>query len=421
MSLEVDTTAGPGPPSTAAGPLPPEERVIFIDALRGVALCGVLLANLPWWTGDTFMTPTERAAFSTAPVDAVVRGFLRVMVDNKFIGLFSLLFGLGVALQIERGRAAGRSALRSYLRRLIVLLAIGLIHGYLLWFGDILRFYALWGLALALFHRCSNRALLTWGLVLGVVVPGVWRGVVILFGHPSPAENGDLAELEIQTLRAFASGSYREMLRWNWAYDWSETLASTAGAIFGRFLLGLWMGRTRLLLEPQAQQSLLRRVACWGLGLGLAGNVLFAVLVAQEDRDLRSESDGWMAAMPLLIEIGFLGLTAFYACGLALLYASPQWRRRLERLAPVGRMALTNYLMQTAIGLWLFYGFAPGPHLMGRVGLSFIVPVWITVFALQVWLSRWWLDRFRFGPMEWLWRSLTYGRSATAVRIHPPK
>lgn len=386
----------------------------FIDVLRGVALCGVLLANLPWWTGDVFMTPAERAAFPTAGLDDAVRFLLHALVGFKFIGLFSILFGLGCAVQLQRLRNSGQAPRRVLARRLAFLLVLGVVHGYLLWCGDILRYYALWGALLLLFERTAQRRVLFWGLILGVVVPGLWRGALNLFGGPEAVWSMEAAELDARTLRAFASGSYADVLRWNWAYDWSLTLSPGEGAwhffVFGRFLLGLWVGRAFLLPEPHAHRASLRRMARWGLALGLPLNVLYAVLIVLEDRRVIGADDLWMAAAPLAVEVGFLALTAFYACGLALLYERPRWRSRLDLIAPAGRMALTNYLMHTVIGLWLFYGFAPGPHLMRRVGLCFIVPVWLAVFGLQVWLSRWWLARFRFGPLEWLWRSLTYAR-----------
>ncbi|MFN2514454.1 MAG: DUF418 domain-containing protein, partial [Pyrinomonadaceae bacterium] len=112
----------------------------------------------------------------------------------------------------------------------------------------------------------------------------------------------------------------------------------------------------------------------------------------------------------LIAELGYLGLTLAYASGLALLVQRPRWVRSLRLLAPVGRMALTCYLLQTLFGLWLFYGFMPGPNLMGRIGPTWLVLVWASGYAIQLWFASAWLRHFRFGPAEWLWRSLTYWR-----------
>lgn len=175
-------------------------------------------------------------------------------------------------------------------------------------------------------------------------------------------------------------------------------------AVFGRLLLGLLAARTLDLANLAAHRRLLTTVLVAGGLAGLAGNATYAGEL------LSGASDPLPAFLRrLLLEGGYLGLTLAYASGMALLFQHAAWTPVLGVFAPVGRMVLTFYLLQTAIGLWLFYGFTGGPAMMGRVGPAPQTVVVLAGFALQVVLARAWLARFQYGPAEWLWRTLTYG------------
>ena len=372
------------------------ERLAALDGLRGFALAGVLLANLPLFAGDPYMSDAERLALPTARWDATVGYLLELLVENKFMGLFAILFGVGTALQLERARAAGDLAYRRYWRRLGALLAIGLVHGWLAWCWDILRFYALWGALLPWFARRRQRSVLAAALVVGAVIPALWYGWWVDPRAPALA-------LPAATLAAFAHGSYLEVLAANWAYDWHLTLSPTQGAyqagVFGRILFGLWLGHW-LSRHGTPSPALLRRVALWTLPCGLMGSLLHA------SPPRLGDGGGWVA---VAVEAGTWSLTLFYLSAVPLVFHGRWGGRWLAVLAPVGRMSLSNYLVQTLAGLWLFYGFLPGPGLIGEVGIAALVPIWLAVFALQVVASCLWLRRFSFGPCEWLWRWATYG------------
>ncbi len=379
---------------TVAQPTPGTERVTALDALRGFALAGVLFANLPLFAGHPYMTDAQLAALPTANIDSVAHTAMRWLVENKFIGLFALLFGVGAALQLARARARGARGLRLHLRRLGWLFAIGSLHGWLLWSFDVLRFYALLGLLLPLFDRLRSRALLAASLVVGVVVPIVWRGVAVALAPAEQTPHG--------VFQSFAAGDYLDVLAANWAFDWHLTFSPTQGAyqatVLGRMLLGLWLGR-KLLDSGLPAPSRLRTMALACLAPGLVGSAVFADL-------LEFPHPVWRA---LPVEVGTLCLTLAWSALFLAAWQSRAAGSTLALLAPVGRMSLTNYLLQTAFGLWLFYGFLPGPGLMGRVGAAALVPIWAAVFGAQAALSRLWLRYFTFGPAEWLWRSLTYG------------
>jgi uncharacterized protein len=184
-------------------------------------------------------------------------------------------------------------------------------------------------------------------------------------------------------------------------------------SVFGCFLLGLWAGRRRVLEGAAARAAGFRRVAACGLSVGLAAGITYQVLRVTVVRGPNPPE--WL---PLLLGVlnllAVVPLAAGYVSATVLLLERPAWRRRLAVFAPVGRMALTNYLSQTVIGMAVFYG----GGLVGTIGVAAALGIALAMFAAQLAWSPWWLARFHFGPMEWVWRSLTYGR-AQPMRIHP--
>ncbi|HLL77656.1 MAG TPA: DUF418 domain-containing protein [Pyrinomonadaceae bacterium] len=381
------------------------DRVEFVDALRGFALLGVFAANLFIFSGHVYMTDEQQAALPTAGVDHVVHLLELVFVENKFMGLFSLLFGVSFWLFLDRAMARGADATRLFYRRIGWLFIIGAAHAWLFWLWDILRFYALWGLLLPLFLRVSNRVLLRVALFFAVLVPALIGGFRSLLMEPAPGRTA----LNALALETFSSGTYAEVLRVNWLYDWDITLSvgqiAYQVALFGRLLLGLYAARLSLHVDLERHSKLFRTLLIGGAIIGVACNILIA------GRYLDSPAAGGFFlpfGRRFIAQTGYLALTLAYASALALLFRASWWRRYLLMFAPVGRMALTCYLLQTLFGLWLFYGFMPGPGLMGKIGPVWLVLVWLGGYAVQVWFASLWLRRFRYGPAEWLWRSLTY-------------
>lgn len=208
------------------------------------------------------------AALPTPAADALVETATALLVENKFLGLFALLFGIGTALQLARARARGASGLGLHLRRMLWLLAIGAVHGWLLWSYEVLRFYALWGLLLPLFDRLRARALLLAGLACAVAFPSAWRVLLLRGGAHPPALSRDPVAAAV--LEALQEGGLGAFLAANWTWDWALTLSPTQGpyqlAVFGRMLLGLWLAR-RLLAPVRAG----RRPGSGGAGVCLRG------------------------------------------------------------------------------------------------------------------------------------------------------
>jgi uncharacterized protein len=422
----VNTTESPV--AVASAPVRPTERVGMVDALRGFALFGVLLANLSDFSLVWAVPDAEKAALPTATWDQTTQFLRDFLVREKFYSLFSLLFGLGFAIQLVRAQERAADFLPTFRRRLWILAAIGLAHLTLLWWGDILLLYALLGFALIAFRGASDRTLLVTAAALlaspilidftimrsgGRLDPGapfLWL-MEAMFERWFGIADADAAVFDL-----LLDGGLIGLLQWNLPgplYRIADLLSTNRlPKVFGMFLIGFWLGRRQLFRNIDAHRPLLRRVLISGLALGLPANLGLAYLWAGDAEPFTPLALLQTTALAL----GVAPLALAYAAGFALLWQRPRWASRLRILAPVGRMALTNYLLQTLIGIGLFFGIGLG--LGGKVSTVFLPPLALGIFLLQTGFSEVWLRSFRFGPMEWLWRSLTY-RSWQPLRVRP--
>ncbi|MBX3476911.1 MAG: DUF418 domain-containing protein [Brevundimonas sp.] len=390
---------------TAAAPLPSGQRLITVDAVRGLALFGVLLVNL-LWHADIVIPGRVLARLPTSEIDVWLDPVLRWLWEGKAQALFSLLFGFGFALMFARLEAAGAPAGRIYLRRLLVLLALGFAHLSFVWYGDILHNYALAGLALILFRRVPTPWLIGLGLVLALFSAAA--GDLWLALQPGLEARVDEASrlgraARWATWQGNDYGLYvAQMIQANWReYLTAPEFPALTATALGRFLLGAAIFRLGWLSDPDRARGLARRALAWlaPTGLVLAG---LQPLV---------DATGWAAGDGLLLALGVVNHAAELVLGLAWA-AAVVWLARggvLQGLAAVGRMALTNYLMQSLVFLFVLYGF--GLNWLRYDGATFALALALVIFAAQVGFSRWWLARFRFGPAEWVWRALTYGRA----------
>lgn len=400
-------------------PIAPAERIETLDVLRGFALLGILLVNMAlfsWPCYDLFMA----AQPWTTRADLVADWLVRLFAEGKFISLFSFLFGLGMAIQMARATARGVGFVGRYVRRLLVLLAIGLAHAFLIWEGDILVMYALFGFLLLAFRNRKPTTLLVWAgifLLVPAVIYSLIAGVMAL-GSLVPvvaatiekelaATNAWYEQAAAENLYAFAHGSVAEVFRQRarnvmflYQYVWYY-----APMFFAMFLFGLYAGRRRILHEVEANLGFIRRVFVWGLALGLPANLIYAVTYAMADP--ASASPLWVVTAATLA-VGGPALCFAYAAAITLLLRRNAVHQFLHPLAAVGRMALTNYLLQSLVCTTIFYSYGLGWY--GSVGRAPGVVLALAIYAAQIPFSVWWLKRFRFGPMEWLWRTLTYGQ-----------
>jgi uncharacterized protein len=406
-------------PASPIGPVESSERVQLLDALRGLAILGIFVANIIVFCGWWFMDAAQQEAVPLAAWNQWGHFLETVFVQGKFYSLFSLLFGIGLAVQLTRGRDRGTDVARLYRRRLRILLGIGLIHLVLVWAGDILTLYALLGFVLVLFRRQSDRTLLAWAAVL-LVAPVIQHALALVTGGATDASHllfaagaavdGALGFDESATLvSVYGAGGWREVLFANLAgpfYRFGEIVQEgRAFKVLALFLVGLLVGRRMLYRPIEEHGVLLKRILVWGLAIGLPACIVLALI----EHNFHPE---YLTAMSLLASaayaVGVAPMALAYAAGIALVWQRKRGQAWLLTLAPVGRTALSNYLLQTLIGIGLFYGIGLG--LMGAIGPGPAMLMAVGIFAGQVVLSTWWLQHFRFGPVEWVWRSLTYRR-----------
>ena len=383
------------------------ERIELLDALRGFALLGILFANILYWSGWGAMTEEQRIAFAGADAAAWQYRFHHLLVDGKFYTIFSLLFGVGFALQIARLSARGLEGMRIYRRRVLVLLAIGLVHTWLIWDGDILTLYALLGLVLPFFYAWRERTLLIAAAILIFLVPiaGVWLFAQLgwaphqhLFAlSNSIAENLGADTAPDKALEWLRRNDFAGWASWQLSgtpFSWALRIKSwRIPKVLGIMLVGLAVGRRLAAGGLVENRRLLGLVLVAGLAIGLPASIAYAFIPGLGQAD-------W----PSLI--GTVPLALAYAAAFAL--AWPKARPVLRYFVPVGRMALTNYLTHSMIGLIFFYGIGFG--LAGTFRPLAFYGIALLIFGGQIFISRWWLARHEQGPAEALWRFATYGR-----------
>ncbi len=394
-------------------PIAATERIEAMDVLRGFALLGILLMNLEGFVGPVMASATGLDPALTG-MDRMVDLLVYVLVQGKFYTLFSLLFGMGFAVMSQRAEQAGRPFAGVYWRRGLVLLAFGLIHGVFIWAGDILVMYALCSFLLLAFRPLPYRWYVWLGLASYLVPVGMMSlmGVMGSLLGGTDGWNAFVAEAAAKTHAlieservAYGSGTYAEA-------TW-QRLKSTGMALsnitmfgfiaFGLFLLGAWFVRSGAMSRPNEFPRLFARLRWIALPLGLmamSGSVALAPTMDGVTFDLRTATAFALQMLANLLMC--LGYVAWIMRALA----SPVWQRPLGWLAPAGRMALTHYLMQSLVCTWIFYGYGLG--YFEQLPRAWHPAFALALFGVQVFLSRLWLSRFRFGPMEWLWRSATY-------------
>ena len=394
------------------GPVTVGERIEILDILRGFAMFGVLYANMHNF--GSWHVLTDRGWHDAAAT------FQQFFIAHKFFSLFSFLFGIGFALQFRRAQSRGVSFFRVYWRRLLWLFLIGSLH-VLIYPGDIVRLYAVLGFLLFLFHGRSSRVLVLAACVFFLINPTrvmLLESDALQWSAPNPETSYmDTQERRRQILegwsisqqqeRAYANGTPADVVLTNLT-NWrrhKSVFFRYSGPAFALFLLGLYADRRRLFEDVPANRRFIRRVMGWGLTLGVVGNVAYTVVWWEKIPRLLPPVWG-----PVILEFiaafGIPAMTLFYVSAMTLLVQRQVWKRALSPLAAVGRMALTVYVFQSVFYTTLYYGYGLGMY--GKLGGAHILLLAVGVFPIEILLCSLWLKHFRFGPLEWLWRSLTY-------------
>ncbi|MEE4638347.1 MAG: DUF418 domain-containing protein [Wenzhouxiangella sp.] len=395
---------------SALSPVTAGERLDQLDILRGFALFGILMVNFEYFLNPIQGVVLGHSGGLQSAADAVDLA-IKVLAEGKFYPLFSMLFGAGFALMYERAAERGQAFWRVYLRRLLILLAFGLIHMLLIWSGDILLTYALVALLMVLLFRGTPTSRLPkWAMVF-VLLPTVTivalAGLIALAPPEAMTEIQQQLDVELASARetvaqaasVYASGSFLEatVQRFDDMWFLLSSFLFWIPPVMGFFLIGRWLIITGRLADPARHAGFYRAALAVGLAVGLPLCIAGGWLTWDESMVVPTADLGLGVAC---LGVGAPALAFGY---LALVVMN---RHRLAWLAPAGRMALTNYLLQSLFWTWVVYGYGLG---LGPVIPPALSPILVTAFfLLQVVGSRLWLERFRFGPAEWAWRSLTY-------------
>ena len=430
----------------APGPVAPGQRLAAVDVLRGFALLGILVLNIEFFALPKGIYFDPRIAGGFTGLDLLAWKGSYVLFLEKFMSIFSMLFGAGLVLMSSRLETAGRPVRWIYYRRLLWLLLFGLAHGYLLWYGDILYSYAVAGLLLFPLRRKSPRFLAIAGILIlalgglmqtgtGLFFEEMRRQATALEGaraagkQLTPSQEGLLAgwaelaaqfkeppEKAAQEIRTYR-GSYGGIVRFRAPV---ALMMQTRAMIFlvlwralGLMLLGMALMKSGV-FSAQRTMGFYTTWAVLGYGIGLPLCGYGAATLIAHDFDFvhRFKIGG------LFNHVGSVLVALAHASIVMIVVKKRRMPWLTRRLAAVGRTALSNYLLHSIVFTTIFYGYGLG--LFGRINrfplLGFVVAMWV----LQLFLAPWWVERFRFGPFEWLWRSLTYWKRQP-LRMHPSR
>ncbi|KMY53192.1 hypothetical protein AC623_03665 [Bacillus sp. FJAT-27231] len=380
-------------------PLKQEERIGTLDSLRGLALLGIFLVNMisfhsPYFYYDPYEWWKESESFWHYR-------WIDIFVQGSFYPLFAMMFGFGTAMQRENAMKRGQSFLPTGIRRFSFLLVIGVIHAFLIWPGDILINYAIFGLFLLLFLRLSGKILIIIGSVL-LLLPNIFLSILLILlatVDPTSAVHWtDIAGIE-KSIAAYGSGTFAEITQQRVA-DWltgnePSVWWAQVVSIFPHFLIGAGAQKLRIFTRGQARPD----------AAFITFITFFAVGVVLKSLPYMIEPN--LAYVHVQDSIGGPLLAVSYAALIIGISFMKNGSKLLKPFAAAGRMSLTNYLLQSVIGTLIFYHYGLG--LYGQIKLSTGVWIAVAIFVGQMILSEFWLSKFKRGPMEALWRKVTYG------------
>jgi uncharacterized protein len=390
-----------------------KERFDILDIVRGIALLGVLLANMPGHSYLGYFTTTEQSILPLASLNEPLRFLAMFFLDGKFYTLFSLLFGLGFSLIVSK---AGSSHIM--VKRLLVLVCFGLLHALLLWGGDILLLYALLGFSLPLFNRLNDKAILILAIFL-LISPIILDGARMVTDGDFSPEKVFYEKNKVLAIDGLGStpltdsnlaiwmknGDFKDLLYYNYTeiyYRWGYLLGSNRlPKVLGLFLIGLLIGRHKMFSNLIEHIPRLRQIRNWGFLVGIPTSLVYAYTAIYTQQTP-------LAVKSALYVFSVFPMAFAYGASICLLYVKGSFSALFTNFRYVGKMALTVYLLQSFVGVLVFHGLGLG--LAGEMGFFEIYTFGFVFFVLQVLFCRWWLNRYAFGPCEWIWRQLTYGK-----------
>lgn len=402
-----------------ASPVDTKKRYLILDALRGFALLGICLANFPEFSLYTFLKPENVETMPSAGIDLITKYLLYILVDGKFYTIFSLLFGIGFSIILENNTKRGANGTLIFYRRMLFLLLIGFAHLMLIWSGDILMLYAAVGMLLPLFRNRKDSVILAWGvglLVLPVLVDFICEWTGIYLSAKLVEWQGLYCDRFDITDDNFAywlkdAHSYKDVLKFLVMGAFERMSEFVDGnryfKVAGLFLFGYIIGRNKMFASLSDHLKSIKKFILIGFCIGLPLSWLYAFSAIQ--------GKPWGLGAHSALYLGSVYITSFgYIAILCFLYVKYSKFLIWKILSFPGRMALTNYIGQSVLGMFIFYGIGLG--LGAETGLFATEWIALSVFCFEIIVSIPWLYAFRFGPLEWLWRCLTYNRVFPMVR-----
>ncbi len=397
-------------------PVQNADREKIMDVLRGFALLGIFIANLHHFSFYNSNNVTGPFHYS---FDDIVEFFQGVLIEGKFYSIFSLLFGWGVSQQLYRAEKKGINALPTVRRRLGWMLLLGLMHLFILWTGDIVAFYAMLGFALLLFRKMSDKNLVICGVIFFLLPILLYALKMNFFWMNAPAgivfETGVTIEKNLTGVGEAGPLSGLDKTA-SWPLIWKHNIAgfffrygylffvSRIWKVLGVFLIGFMLGRNDNFKKITANKKILTYIILFGFLVALPANLLMSYYMGFEDDYWDLKMNGFYQT--LFYAIGVAPLAFAYAAAIILWFRTKTGYKVLSLLQPVGKMAFSNYILQTLVGIIVFYGV--GLAKGGQLGPTAWTIFAIAIYMCQIFISYVWLSYFNFGPVEWIWRSLTY-------------
>ena len=409
-------------------PVQNKDREIFMDVLRGFAIFGILIANLTMGGLSLYSANAQHTgAFLLPELDNKLSFLYAMFIDGKFYSIFSLLFGWGIALQIQRGLNKGVDSMPTIKRRLMFMLLLGSVH-ILIWNGDIVLFYAMLGFLLLTFRKFTNKTLLITGAAL-ILLPIVLYAAKLQWqwlNAPSGILNEMGGKISQQLTGISSDADYDNWIK---QAGWWDVLKSNIGGVFyrfgylffisripkvlGMFLIGFVLGRSNFYKNITQNKKTIYRIIGLGLLIGLPANYFLAYYMRNFEADYYNLKINGLY-QTIAYAFGVAPLALAYVGTFMLCFQTSFGNKIMSVLAPVGKMAFSNYMTHSLVCNFVFLGAGLGYG--GQVGPFYLTVFGITLFTLQIIISTIWLRYFNYGPVEWVWRSLTYGKMQQMTR-----
>jgi len=387
------------------------DRIHSVDALRGFALAGVALVHM---TEQYIAGPSPEGFMEgvNGLPDQIIQGILQLFFTGKFFALFSILFGLSFAIQMQSAELKGVKFELRFLWRAVLLFVIGYVHQ-LFYRGDILTIYAVLAPLIIPFYKVSNKWIL---VTAGLVFLGIPRFIsFMIMGAESVTGIHSFMDMNNEYITTYfdviQNGSILDVFQINASYgmltkiDFQISFFGRLYYTFGYFLIGLWLGKIGLFNELAAYSKKIKTFMLWSLVALLLSIVAMIATFATMPQPMDNSSLQFVFGMNFMDWFS-IAMTSIILCGFLLLYQKAAWEKRFLFFAPYGKMALTNYILQSVIGTFIFFGWGLG--YLGQIRTVYLFAMAILIIVIQTILSKYWLKSFKYGPLEWLWRSGTY-------------